>query len=457
MGSLKDLSKEIEALVEKASQSVVRVDARRGRAGTGIVWDSGLVLTANHVVEQEEDIEVVVDGKSAKASLVGRDPATDLALLKVDGLSAPAMPRAKVSDLKPGQIVLAIGRPGSLKATFGTISAVSSPWRGWRGSEVEHLIQTNAPLYPGFSGGPLVDADGRAVGMNSWVFGRGDGRAIAMDVAERVVESLRKDGRIKRPYLGIGTQEVPLPDAVKTQAKQDSGLLVVAVEPKSPADHAGLMQGDTLLALDSNTKESLEDLFRGLRRVAIFSMGRHPYHAELRRHRRVRDRLCRGGRLCLRREPSSGPKQGSLGLDQPVGILLGIGRSRVVLLRTAPGSTGAISIVLRPRLPAGDALCDRGRPLLPHRGIKGDPASPCDHRRATDRRLALRRELGHDARSRLSREYGRSCGRPDRTRLSRRRCRHRNHDRHPGLARPACHPPTALLAGRRSARQPAGR
>jgi len=269
MGSLKDLSKEIEALVEKASQSVVRVDARRGRAGTGIVWDSGLVLTANHVVEQEEDIEVVVDGKSAKASLVGRDPATDLALLKVDGLSAPAMPRAKVSDLKPGQIVLAIGRPGSLKATFGTISAVSSSWRGWRGSEIEHLIQTNAPLYPGFSGGPLVDAEGRAVGMNSWVFGRGDGRAIAMDVAERVVESLRADGRIKRPYLGIGTQQVPLPDAVKARVNQDSGLLIVAVEPQSPADKAGLMQGDTMVALNGTVTNNLEDLYAGLRKIKV--------------------------------------------------------------------------------------------------------------------------------------------------------------------------------------------
>src|SRR2546430_7544840 len=179
MGSLKDLSKEIEALVEKASQSVVRVDARRGRAGTGIVWDSGLVLTANHIVEQEDDIEVVVDDKRTKATLVGRDPATDLALLKVDGLSAPALPRAKVDDLKPGQIVLAIGRPGSLKATFGTISAVSSSWRGWRGSEIEHLIQTNSPPYPGFSGGPLVDVAGPVVGLDSWVFRPGDGRAIA--------------------------------------------------------------------------------------------------------------------------------------------------------------------------------------------------------------------------------------------------------------------------------------
>jgi len=269
MATLKDLSNDIAALVEKASKSVVRVDARRGRAGTGIVWDTGLVLTANHVVEQEEDIQVVADDKSTKATLVGRDPATDLALLKVEGLAAPAMPRGKVDELRPGQIVLAIGRPGSLKATFGTISAVSSSWRGWRGSEIEHLIQTNAPLYPGFSGGPLVDVDGRAIGMNSWVFGRGDGRAIAMDVAERVIASLKADGRIRRPYLGIGTQEVALPEPVKAKAKQDSGLLIVAVEPQSPADKAGLMQGDTLVALNGTTTSSLEDLYSGLRKAKV--------------------------------------------------------------------------------------------------------------------------------------------------------------------------------------------
>jgi len=269
VATLKDLSKDIETLVENASKSVVRVDARRGRAGTGIVWDSGLVLTANHVVEQEQDIEVVADDQSTKASLVGRDPATDVALLKVDGLSAPAMPRAKVEDLRPGQIVLAIGRAGNLKATFGTISAVSSSWRGWRGSEIEHLIQTNAPLYPGFSGGPLVDVEGRVVGMNSWVFGRGDGRAIAMDVAERVVAGLKSDGRIRRPYLGIGTQAVPLPEAVKVKAKQDSGLLIVAVEPESPADKAGLMQGDTVVALNGTATNSLEDLYAGLRKIKV--------------------------------------------------------------------------------------------------------------------------------------------------------------------------------------------
>ena len=114
----------------------------------------------------------------------------------VGGQHGRAMRRDKVADLKPGQIVLAIGRPGGLKATFGTISAVSSSWRGWRGSEIEHLIQTNAPLYPGFSGGPLVDVDGRAVVLNSGVFGRGDGRAHARAAArDRGARSGRRHGR----------------------------------------------------------------------------------------------------------------------------------------------------------------------------------------------------------------------------------------------------------------------
>lgn len=269
MSSLSQLSDDIAGLVEKASGSVVRVDARRGRAGTGIAWDEDLVLTANHVVEQEEEIEVGVGERTLKASLVGRDPATDLALLKVEGLNAPAMARAKVEDLKPGQIVLAIGRPGGLKATFGTISAVSTSWRGWRGSEIEHLIQTNAPLYPGFSGGPLVDVEGRAVGMNSWVFGRGDGRAVAMDVAERVVQSLRSDGRIKRAYLGVGTQQVRLAEGVRSRAGQETGLLVVAVDPKSPADQAGIMQGDTILALGGASAATLEDLYRKMRTLKV--------------------------------------------------------------------------------------------------------------------------------------------------------------------------------------------
>jgi S1-C subfamily serine protease len=271
MASLQDFSNELAALVEAASKSVVRVDARRGRAGTGIVWGQGLVLTADHVVEHEEQIEVASDGKSTKVVIVGRDPGTDLALLQADGLSVPAAPRAKIADLKIGNIVIALGRPGELHATLGVISSLSASFRSWRGGEIERLVQTNAELLPGFSGGPLIDVQGRVVGINSWHLGRGISRAIPVDTAERVAESLRTHGRIRRAYLGVGTQPVPLADPIKGQVNQQSGLLVVTVEADGPAGKAGLLQCDTLVGLNGNPIKHLDDLFRALRGLEVGS------------------------------------------------------------------------------------------------------------------------------------------------------------------------------------------
>jgi S1-C subfamily serine protease len=271
MASLQDLSNELADLVERASKSVVRVDARRGRAGTGIVWDEGLVLTADHVVEHEEQIEVASNGKSTKVTIVGRDPATDLALLKAEGLSAPKASRGRIGDLKIGNLVIALGRPGELHATLGVISSLSASFRSWRGGEIERLVQTNAELLPGFSGGPLIDVQGRVVGINSWHLGRGISRAIPMDTAERVTESLRTHGRIRRAYLGVGTQPVPLAEPIKSQVKQSSGLLVVTVEADGPAAKAGLLQGDTVVGLNGNPIKHLDDLFRALRGLEVGS------------------------------------------------------------------------------------------------------------------------------------------------------------------------------------------
>ncbi len=272
MGSLQDLSNELAALVERTSKSVVRVDARRGRAGTGVVWDAGLVVTADHVVvENEDSIEVNVNGKGNKATIVGRDPGTDLALLRVDGLDAPAASAGKLTDLKIGNLVIALGRPGELHATMGVISSLSASFRSWRGGEIDHLIQTNAELLPGFSGGPLVDTQGRVIGINSWHLGRGISRSIPVDTVARVTESLKTHGRIKRAYLGVGTQPVRLPDAVKGRANQETGLLVVTVEAEGPAGKAGIMQGDTLVGLNGTPVRHLDDLFSALRKLEVGS------------------------------------------------------------------------------------------------------------------------------------------------------------------------------------------
>src|SRR6202165_5438800 len=244
MGTLSDLSREIAELVGRLGSSVVRGDGRRGRPATGIIWADDLVLTADHVLEQEDAIQVTVSQSTVKAAVAGRDPGTDLALLRTEGLKGVPAPRGRSTDIRPGHIVIALGQPGDLQVTFGIVSGMSGSFRSWRGGHVEHLIQTTAELLPGFSGGPLVDAEGRVIGINSWNFGRGISRAVPVETAERVAESLKTHGRIRRGYLGVGAQPVRLSQALAGQVGQESGLLVVTVEAGGPAQKAGLVAGE---------------------------------------------------------------------------------------------------------------------------------------------------------------------------------------------------------------------
>jgi S1-C subfamily serine protease len=274
MGTLSDLSRDIADLVMRLGSSVVRVDARRGRPATGIIWADNLVLTADHVLEQEDSIEVSGSATTVKASIAGRDPGTDLALLRTEGLKGVPAPRGRSTDLRAGQLVIALGQPGELQVTVGIVSGLSGSFRSWRGGQVERLIQTTAELLPGFSGGPLVDADGRVVGINSWNFGRGVSRAIPAETAERVAESLRSHGRIRRAYLGLGAQPVRLSQALASQLGQESALLVVTVDPGGPAQKAGLMQGDTIVTVDGDPVRDLDQLFGTLGRLEVGSAHR---------------------------------------------------------------------------------------------------------------------------------------------------------------------------------------
>lgn len=270
MGTLVDLSRDIADLVGRLAPSVVRVDARRGRPATGIVWADNLVLTADHVLEQEDSPEVTGSQKTLKASIAGRDPGTDLALLRVEGLKGAPAAHGRSADVRTGQLVIAIGQPGELQVTVGIVSGLSAAFRSWRGGQVEGLIQTTAELLPGFSGGPLVDADGRVIGINSWQFGRGVSRALPIETAERVGESLRVHGRIRRGYLGLGAQPVQLSESLANQLGQQTGLLVVTVEPGGPAQKAGLLQGDAIVTIDGDPVRQLDELFN---RLATFEVG----------------------------------------------------------------------------------------------------------------------------------------------------------------------------------------
>ena len=274
MASLSDLSRDIAGILERAAAGIVRVDARRGRPATGIVWSDNLVLTADHVIEHDDAIQVSAGGAVVKAAVAGRDPGTDLALLKTDGLTASPLARAASADVRIGHLVLAVGRTSELQVTLGIVSGLSGAFRSWRGGETERLIQTTAELLPGFSGGPLLDGDGRMIGINSWNFGRGITRAIPIETAAAVAENLQTHGRIRRAYLGLGAQPVRLGEALRNQLGQDSGLLVVTVEAGGPAAKAGLMQGDTLVRVDGDPVRQLDELFGKLRAFDIGSTHR---------------------------------------------------------------------------------------------------------------------------------------------------------------------------------------
>jgi S1-C subfamily serine protease len=274
MATLSDLSREIAELVGRLGPSIVRVDARQGRPATGIIWADNLVLTADHVLEHEDAIQVTGSQTAVKAAVAGRDPGTDLALLRTEGLKGAPAPRGRSTDIRPGHLVIALGQPGDLQVTFGIVSGLSGSFRSWRGGQVEHLIQTTAELLPGFSGGPLVDADGRVIGINSWNFGRGISRAVPVETAERVAESLKTHGRIRRAYLGLGAQPVRLSQALASLTGQDSGLLIVTVEAGGPAQTAGLLQGDTIVTIDGDPVRQLDELFGKLAALEVGSAHR---------------------------------------------------------------------------------------------------------------------------------------------------------------------------------------
>ena len=264
---LSDLAGEIAQMVAGLAPSLVRVDARGGRPATGVIWADNLVLTADHVIEADDNILVTGAPTTVKASVVGRDRGTDLALLRTVGLRGAPAPRGRSADVRAGHVVLALGGTiGEQQVTIGIVSGSSSEFRSWRGGSRVPLIQTTAELLPGFSGGPLVDAAGRVIGINSWNFGRGISRALPVEVAERVAESLRTHGRIRRAYLGVGVQPIRLTDTLGLG--QESGLLVVTVEAGGPADKAGLLQGDTIVTVDGDPLcGRLDALFTVLREV----------------------------------------------------------------------------------------------------------------------------------------------------------------------------------------------
>ena len=261
---LAELSTQMANAVERAGRSTVLVNARQRFPASGIAISADLVLTADHVVERDEDITIVThDGTEAKAQVVGRDPATDIAVLRVSGVTLEPATQAS-EPARVGQLILAIGRPSTSgpMASLGIVSAVVGPWRSGRGGMIERVIRTDATPYPGFSGGPLITADGAIVGMPTTGLSNGPAIGIPIAIAAGLAQTLTQHGQLKRGYLGISSQPVRLPENTPAVGgtRPGVGLLLIHVEPNSPAAHAGLLLGDVLVAMNGQIIESADDL-----------------------------------------------------------------------------------------------------------------------------------------------------------------------------------------------------
>ena len=250
---MENLSNEFAAAAEQAGRSVVAVRARHRMSSSGIQWRKGVVVTADHAIRREEEIRVLLGPeKSVTATVAGRDSSTDLAVLKLeDQLALPEF--GDTASLRLGNLVLALGRSrrGNLVASMGIIGGVAGEWRTFRGGKLDQHVRLDLNLYPGFSGGPLVTAQGKVVGINTSGLSRGRPVTIPVSTVNRVVDELMEKGHIARPYLGLAMQPVAIPEAWRGKLKSEitTGLLVIHVEPGGPADKAGVLLGDVLTAL----------------------------------------------------------------------------------------------------------------------------------------------------------------------------------------------------------------
>lgn len=266
MVALHEFSNDLAKLVGKVGPSVVRVEAGRRVPGSGTVWGAeGTIVTADHVIEREDDISIgLPDGKTAPATLVGRDPTTDVAVLRAQaaGLVAPSW--GAPDQAQVGQLVLALARPGrTVRARLGIISASGETWRAPTGGELDRYLEADIEIGFGFSGGPLLDMNGEVLGMATTGLLRHAALTVPVSTLRRVVDALLTHGRIRRGYLGLGAHPVRLP-ATGAKPGQERGLIVVSIEPGSPAERAGIVLGDVVTGVEGRPVRFFGDLHDAL-------------------------------------------------------------------------------------------------------------------------------------------------------------------------------------------------
>lgn len=296
---LAQFSDELADAVERGARSVFTVHGGRRQPGSGVAWPGGYIVTADHVLypdfmwirsggarrppagaqpfrvklpETEQQREFAVtrpDGTKESATIVGHDPTTDIAVLKLAGEEEPqAAELAPIGAIRSGHLVLALGRPSGngIASSFGTVIAVGERWWTGRGGVIEGYVRADVTMYPGFSGGPLIDVSGRVVGLNSSLLARGEHVAIPAAAVDALVQKLAAGQQVRRAYLGISSQPTHIPAGLREKASIESerALLLMWVEPGSPAEQAGLMVGDLLLRVGGHPVSSARDLLEVL-------------------------------------------------------------------------------------------------------------------------------------------------------------------------------------------------
>jgi S1-C subfamily serine protease len=266
--SLSALSIDLARAVADAGPAIVYVDAHPRRDASGIAWDDHHIVTVDHAIEREDDIDIILaNGRKTTARVAGRDPSTDIALLYTDTALTP-LRRARAEELAVGHLVLALARDedGAPAASFGIVSSLDGPWRTWRGGDVEQFIRPDLNLYASFSGGALIDAEGALVGMNTWGLSRRTALTLPVATLERIANALRSGKRIARGYLGLAMQSVRLPETLRAKLgrEQTAAAIVVDVAPNGPADRGGVIIGDVIVGLGTHTIEDSDDVQRAL-------------------------------------------------------------------------------------------------------------------------------------------------------------------------------------------------
>lgn len=257
-----ELSDALAGAVEAAGESVVRVEGRARGASSGVVWSAdGIVLTAHHTLDRDEDVRVgLPDGRALEATVVGRDPGTDLAVLRV---KASGLRPAAWRDDAPrvGQMLLHLSRPGrTVRARLGIASGVAGSWRTRWGGRLDRYVEADVALERGFSGGLFVDVGGRGLGLATAGFVRATPLAVPPPTLRRVAEQVLAHGQVRRGFLGIGSYPVALPATLAESEGQRSGLMLVSVQDGAPAAAAGLLIGDVILKVEGHAIANPEDL-----------------------------------------------------------------------------------------------------------------------------------------------------------------------------------------------------